>query len=51
MVPGTGTTLKYFFKKDNKIVLEAANPNYQPIILDPNEVTIQGRLLAVWRKC
>ena len=51
MVPGTGTTLKYFFKKDNKIVLEAANPNYQPIILDPNEVSIQGRLLAVWRKC
>ena len=51
MVPGNGTTLKYFFKKDNKIVLEAANPNYQPIILDPNEVTIQGRLLAVWRKC
>ena len=51
MVPGSGTTLKYFFKKDNKIVLEAANPNYQPIILDPNEVSIQGRLLAVWRKC
>ena len=51
MVPGAGTTLKYFFKKDNKIVLEAANPNYQPIILDPNEVSIQGRLLAVWRKC
>ena len=51
MVPGTGTTLKYFFKKDNKIVLEAANPNYQPIILDPSEVSIQGKLLAVWRKC
>ena len=51
LVPGTGTTLKYFFKRDNKIFLEAANPNYQPIILDPNEVTIQGRLLAVWRKC
>ena len=51
MVPGMGTTLKYFFKKDNKIVLEAANPNYQPIVLDPNEVSIQGKLLAVWRKC
>ena len=51
LVPGIGTTLKYFFKKDNKIVLEAANPNYEPIILDLNEVTIQGRLLAVWRKC
>ena len=51
MVPGTGTTLKYFFKKDNKIVLEAANPNYEPIILDLDEVSIQGSLLAVWRKC
>ena len=51
MVPGSGTTLKYFFKKDNKIVLEAANSNYEPIILDLDEVSIQGRLLAVWRKC
>ncbi len=51
MVPGIGTTLKYFFKKDNKIFLEAANANYEPIILDPNQVSIQGKLLAVWRKC
>ncbi len=51
MVPGIGTTLKYFFKKDNKIFLEAANTNYEPIILDPNQVSIQGKLLAVWRKC
>ena len=51
MVPGIGTTLKYFFKKNNKIFLEAANANYEPIILDPNQVSIQGKLLAVWRKC
>ena len=50
MVPGMGTTLKYFFKKQNKIYLEAANPAYQPIILDLEEVIIQGLLLAVWRK-
>ena len=50
MVPGLGTTLKYFFKKQNKIYLEAANPAYQPIVLDLEEVTIQGLLLAVWRK-
>ena len=50
MVPGLGTTLKYFFKKKNKIILEAANPNYDPIVLDPNQVSIQGKLLAVWRK-
>ena len=50
MVPGLGTTLKYFFKKDNKIILEAANPNYEPIVLDFDQVSIQGKLLAVWRK-
>ncbi len=50
MVPGLGTTLKYFFKKKNQIILEAANPNYDPIVLDPNQVSIQGKLLAVWRK-
>ena len=50
MVPGSGTTLKYFFKKNNQIILEAANPNYEPIILNLDEVVIQGKLLAVWRK-
>ena len=50
MVPGLGTTLKYFIKKNNKIFLEAANPKYEPIILDYDQVVIQGKLLAVWRK-
>ena len=50
MVPGLGTTLKYFFKRENKIFLEAANPAYEPIILNIEEVVFQGKLLAVWRK-
>ena len=50
MVSGSGTTLKYFIKKGEKIFLEAANPNYEPIILESDQVIIQGRLLAVWRK-
>ena len=50
MVPGLGTTLKYFFRKNNQIVLEAANPEYDPISLDKDLVSIQGKLLAVWRK-
>jgi len=50
MVPGLGTTLKYFFKKKGKIFLEAANPNYDPIELNLNDVIFQGKLLAVWRK-
>ena len=50
MVPGLGTTLKYFSKKGSKIFLEAANPAYEPIELDPENVVFQGKLLAVWRK-
>jgi len=50
LVPGLGTTLKYFIKKGDKVFLEAANPNYEPIILESDQVIIQGRLLAVWRK-
>ncbi len=50
MVPGLGTTLKYFFKRDGKIFLEAANPAYEPIELNLDNVVFQGKLLAVWRK-
>ena len=50
MVPGLGTTLKYFSKKGQKIFLEAANAAYEPIELNLEDVVIQGKLLAVWRK-
>ena len=50
MVPGLGTTLKYFFKKNNKVYLEAANPSYEPIVLNYGDAVFQGKLLAVWRK-
>ncbi len=50
LVPGSGTTLKYFFRKGNEVILEAANPNYEPIKIDSEQVVIQGKLLAVWRK-
>tara|TARA_Y100000589_G_scaffold222619_1_gene210135 strand:+ start:1263 stop:1877 length:615 start_codon:yes stop_codon:yes gene_type:complete len=50
LVPGLGTTLKYFFKRDQKIFLEAANPAYEPIELNLDEVVLQGKLLAVWRR-
>ena len=50
MVSGLGTTLKYFYKRGGKIFLEAANPAYEPIELNLDEVVLQGKLLAVWRK-
>tara|TARA_B100001029_G_C14835829_1_gene325575 strand:- start:475 stop:684 length:210 start_codon:yes stop_codon:yes gene_type:complete len=50
MVPGLGTTLKHFFRDGYKVRLEAANPNYEPIEIDSEQVSIQGKLSAVWRK-
>ena len=50
LVPGLGTTLKYFYKKNDYIILEAANPEYEPIKVNASDVVIQGKLLAVWRK-
>ena len=50
LVPGLGTTLKYFFRKNNQIILEPANQNYEAIKMDEELVSIQGKLLAVWRK-
>ena len=50
LIPGLGTTLKYFVKRGGKIFLEAANPAYEPIELNLDEVVFQGKLLAVWRK-
>ena len=50
LVPGLGTTLKYYVKRGHKIYLEAANQNYEPIELNQEQVVFQGRLLAVWRK-
>ena len=50
LVPGLGTTLKYFYKKNNYVILEAANPEYEPIKVNASDVVIQGKLLAVWRK-
>ena len=50
LVPGAGTTLKYFSRKGREVILEAANSNYEPIKIDCDQVIIQGKLLAVWRK-
>ena len=50
MVPGAGSTLKYYSRKGRQIILEPANPNYEPLNLSFDEVSIQGKLLAVWRK-
>ncbi len=43
-VEGLGTTLKHFYQKGSVVVLKAANPNYEPKIVDleESELRIQG---------
>lgn len=50
LVPGSGTTLKHFHRSGRHVRLEPANPAYEPIVVDAEQVTIQGRLVAVWRQ-
>ena len=43
-VEGSGTTLKRFFQKESMVVLEAANPRYEPMMFDLQtcELRVQG---------
>jgi len=50
LVPGSGTTLKHFHRQGSQVRLEAANPAYGPIVLPADQVSVQGRLVAVWRQ-
>jgi repressor LexA len=50
MVNGDAT-LKQFFKEPDCILLQPANPNYDPIIIRPGEgeVTIVGKMIGLFR--
>lgn len=43
------TTLKYFQRKGNKVILQPANKAYDPIEVSASQVDIQGALVHVWR--
>jgi len=51
LVDGSDATVKRFYGGRNQIRLEAANPNYKPIVIRPPErVQIQGVVVGVIRK-
>lgn len=51
LVRGAEATLKrYYAEADGRIRLQPANAAMQPIYVDPSELEIQGRVLAVMRK-
>jgi repressor LexA len=48
-VEGDGTTLKYYYRKGNKITLKPANSRYKAMEFPINQVEVQGVLVGVWR--
>jgi repressor LexA len=50
LLNGSDTTLKRFYKEDDKIRLQPSNAAMQPIIVPAATVQIQGRVVGVLRK-
>ena len=51
LVDGMETTLKRFYREaGGQIRLQPANASMEPIVLDGDQVRVQGRVLAVMRK-
>lgn len=42
-------TLKRFYYTDGKVILQAENPQYAPIIIDKGDVRVLGKLVSVLR--
>ncbi len=49
LVDDEEATLKRFRRAGNKIILEPENQTYEPQVLDPSRVKVQGRLTALMR--
>ena len=44
------TTLKYFYNEGARVRLQPANPTLGPIFVDPEDVSIQGKVMMVLRQ-
>jgi repressor LexA len=49
LVDGEEVTLKRFRRSGNKVILEPENDAYEPRVLEPNRVRIQGKLAGLMR--
>lgn len=48
-VDGYGTTLKRFYRNGDCVILNPANPKYNPIEVPAVQVQVQGSLVGIWR--
>ncbi|MGH9076631.1 MAG: transcriptional repressor LexA [Acidimicrobiales bacterium] len=49
-IPGEEATVKTFGRRGNKVVLTPANSAMEPMVLDPREVTIYGKVVSLLRR-
>jgi len=49
-IPGEEATVKTFTRKGQKIVLVPSNPAYEPMVFDPEDVKVFGKVVTVLRK-
>jgi repressor LexA len=50
LLRGSDVTLKKFYRDNGRVRLQPANPAMQPILVDPEQVQIQGVIIGVMRK-
>ena len=50
LIDGENSTIKKFYREDDKVRLQPANPALQPVRLDEGRVRIQGVVVGVMRK-
>lgn len=49
-IPGEEATVKTLGVDNGSVVLHPANPAFEPMVFDPNDVAIYGRVVTVMRK-
>ncbi len=49
-IPDEEATVKSFSIKDGKVVLTPANARLEPMVFDPSEVTVYGKVVTVMRR-
>lgn len=50
LVDDTSATVKKIFFEKNQVRLQPANQKYQPMMLSPNQIKVQGRVIGVMRR-
>ncbi len=49
-IPGEEATVKTYGRKGNKVVLTPANPTLSPMVYDPRDVRVYGKVVTVLRR-